>query len=46
MELLGFILPAGLRLLDRSQIEDDEVSPDEEDTDLLKAFKVLALLVT
>lgn len=28
------------RLLDRSQIEDDEVAPDEEDTDLLKAFKV------
>eukprot|EP00250_Pteridium_aquilinum_P017954 c23861_g1_i1 orf=626-5110(-) len=28
------------RLLDRSQIEEDEVAPDEEDTDLLKAFKV------
>ncbi|KAH7280823.1 hypothetical protein KP509_36G015700 [Ceratopteris richardii] len=28
------------RLLDRSQLEDDEVAPDEEDTDLLKAFKV------
>lgn len=28
------------RLLDRSQIEDNEVAPDEEETDLLKAFKV------
>ncbi|KAI5063399.1 hypothetical protein GOP47_0021946 [Adiantum capillus-veneris] len=28
------------RLLDRSQVEDDEVAADEEDTDLLKAFKV------
>ncbi|MCO5574577.1 hypothetical protein L7F22_028365 [Adiantum nelumboides] len=28
------------RLLDRSQVEDDNLGADEEDTDLLKAFKV------
>lgn len=28
------------RLLDRSQVENEEATPDEEDNDLLKAFKV------